>query len=97
MTRGGWCRSVEDMGFIFDYAGHIMFSNDPYVHLMYDRPTRGNVHWQTGRLGSIAMTSTPIPIQGALFGLPPAVLRDCLVGAIEARLWAVERVTSAQW
>jgi UDP-galactopyranose mutase len=32
---GGWCRSVEDNGFTFDMAGHIMFSNDPYVHEMY--------------------------------------------------------------
>ncbi len=31
-TVGGWCRSIEDHGFTFDYAGHIMFSNDPYVH-----------------------------------------------------------------
>src|SRR5690606_2154956 len=30
-TVGGWCRSIEDRGFTFDYAGHIMFSNDPYV------------------------------------------------------------------
>jgi UDP-galactopyranose mutase len=32
---GGWCRSIEDNGFTFDFAGHIMFSNDPYVHEMY--------------------------------------------------------------
>jgi hypothetical protein len=24
---GGWCRSIEEGGFTFDYAGHIMFSN----------------------------------------------------------------------
>src|SRR5205085_8461920 len=34
-TVGGWCRSVECGGFTFDMAGHIMFSNDPYVHQMY--------------------------------------------------------------
>jgi protoporphyrinogen oxidase len=28
---------------------------------------------------------TRYPFQGALYGLPPAVLRECLVGAIEAR------------
>ena len=32
---GGWCRSIEVNGFTFDYAGHIMFSNEPYVHEMY--------------------------------------------------------------
>ena len=34
-TVGGWCRSIEDHGFTFDFAGHIMFSNDPYVHQLY--------------------------------------------------------------
>src|SRR5690242_19291716 len=32
---GGWCRSIEDSGFKFDFAGHIMCSNDPYVHELY--------------------------------------------------------------
>jgi UDP-galactopyranose mutase len=25
---GGWCRSLVDNGFTFDFAGHIMFSKD---------------------------------------------------------------------
>src|SRR5205814_1106052 len=33
---GGWCRSIQKDGFTFDFAGHIMFSNDPYVHEMYE-------------------------------------------------------------
>ena len=28
-TVGGWCRSLVDNGFTFDYAGHIMFSQRP--------------------------------------------------------------------
>ena len=85
-TVGGWCRSVEDNGFIFDYAGHIMFSNDPYVHSMYDKLLGDNVHWQDREAWIYSHdVYTRYPFQGALFGLPPAVLRDCLVGAIEAR------------
>ncbi|HEY9015569.1 MAG TPA: NAD(P)-binding protein, partial [Gemmatimonadales bacterium] len=45
-TVGGWCRSIEDNGFTFDMAGHIMFSNDPYVHEMYQLLLGDNVHWQ---------------------------------------------------
>ena len=41
---GGWCRSIEDRGFTFDYAGHIMFSNDPYVHRLYEMLVGDNVH-----------------------------------------------------
>ena len=43
---GGWCRSIDDHGFTFDYAGHIMFSNDPYVHELYRMLVGDNVHWQ---------------------------------------------------
>ena len=35
-TPGGWCRSIDDQGFTFDYAGHIMFSQDPYVLQLYE-------------------------------------------------------------
>jgi len=30
----------------FDWASHIMFSNDPYVHEMYQLLLCDNVHWQ---------------------------------------------------
>ena len=43
---GGWCRSIEVNGFTFDYAGHIMFSNEPYVHQLYQMLLGDNVHWQ---------------------------------------------------
>ncbi|PBJ82094.1 hypothetical protein CMZ84_13170 [Lysobacteraceae bacterium NML93-0399] len=33
---GGWCRSIDDHGFRFDHAGHIMFSNDPDVLALYE-------------------------------------------------------------
>jgi UDP-galactopyranose mutase len=85
-TVGGWCRSIEDGGFVFDYAGHIMFSNDPYVHQMYEQLLGDNIHWQDREAWIYSHdVYTRYPFQGALFGLPPAVLRDCLVGAIEAR------------
>src|SRR3569833_3076094 len=43
---GGWCRSIDDKGFTFDYAGHIMFSNDDYVHKLYQILLGDNLHWQ---------------------------------------------------
>jgi len=49
---GGWCRSIVDRGFTFDYAGHIMFSNDPVVHELYEL-LLGDKH------GSTAMASIP--------------------------------------
>jgi UDP-galactopyranose mutase len=45
-TVGGWRRSIQEKGFTFDFAGHIMFSNDPYVHELYKMLLGENVHWQ---------------------------------------------------
>jgi UDP-galactopyranose mutase len=83
---GGWCRSVVDRGFTFDYAGHIMFSNDPYVHELYQMLLGDNVHWQDREAWIYSkQVYTRYPFQGALHGLPHEVLKECLVGAIEAR------------
>ncbi|WP_411704217.1 NAD(P)-binding protein [Edaphovirga cremea] len=85
-TVGGWCRSIEDQGFTFDYAGHIMFSNDPYVLELYDMLLGENIHWQA-REAWIYTDGifTRYPFQGALYGLPPIVIKECILGAIEAR------------
>jgi UDP-galactopyranose mutase len=83
---GGWCGSIVDNGFTFDFAGHIMFSNDPYVHEMYGMLLGDNVHWQDREAWIYTNgTYTRYPFQGALYGLPPDVLKECIVGAIEAR------------
>jgi protoporphyrinogen oxidase len=83
---GGWCRSIEDRGFTFDYAGHILFSNDPWVHSLYELLLGDNVHWQDREAWIFSKgVYTRYPFQGALFGLPPQVVKECLVGAIEAR------------
>lgn len=83
---GGWCRSVVDQGFTFDHAGHIMFSNDPYVHELYDILLGDNVHWQEREAWIYSQqVLTRYPFQGALYGLPPAVIKECILGAVEAR------------
>lgn len=85
-TVGGWCRSIEDHGFTFDYAGHIMFSNDPYVLEMYRTLLGANLHWQNREAWVYSkQVHTRYPFQGALYGLPPAVIKECIIGAIEAR------------
>lgn len=85
-TVGGWCRSITDRGYTFDYAGHIMFSKDPYVHELYNMLLGDNVHWQDREAWIYSKgVYTRYPFQGALYGLPADVLKDCLIGAIEAR------------
>ena len=83
---GGWCRSIEENGFTFDYAGHIMFSKDDYVHEMYKLLLGDNIHWQNREAWIYSKeTYTRYPFQGALYGLPPDVIKECILGAIEAR------------
>jgi protoporphyrinogen oxidase/glycosyltransferase involved in cell wall biosynthesis len=85
-TVGGWCRSIEDKGFTFDHAGHIMFSNDPYVLKMYEVLLGDNVHWQNREAWVYSKNVyTRYPFQGALYGLPPKVITECVMGAVEAR------------
>ncbi|NYE60149.1 protoporphyrinogen oxidase/glycosyltransferase involved in cell wall biosynthesis [Duganella sp. 1224] len=86
---GGWCRSIQDAGFTFDYAGHIMFSNDPYVLKLYDILLGDNQHWQMREAWVYSkQVFTRYPFQGALYGLPPDVIRECIMGAIDARYGA---------
>jgi protoporphyrinogen oxidase/glycosyltransferase involved in cell wall biosynthesis len=83
---GGWCRSIDDHGFTFDYAGHIMFSNDPYVLKLYQLLLGENMHWQNREAWVYSKNVyTRYPFQGALYGLPPRVITECIMGAIEAR------------
>jgi protoporphyrinogen oxidase/glycosyltransferase involved in cell wall biosynthesis len=83
---GGWCRSIQAAGFTFDHAGHIMFSNDPYVLKLYDILLGANQHWQMREAWVYSkQVFTRYPFQGALYGLPPHVIKECIVGAIEAR------------
>lgn len=95
-TVGGWCRSIDDQGFRFDHAGHIMFSNDAYVLTLYQTLLGDNLHWQNREAWVFSKgVHTRYPFQGALYGLPPAVLKECLVGAIEARFGALDGSAAA--
>jgi UDP-galactopyranose mutase len=93
---GGWCRSIKDKGFTFDHAGHIMFSNDPYVLEMYELLLGSNLHWQNREAWVYSNNvHTRYPFQGALYGLPPEVIKECIIGAVEARFGSTGGKTAA--
>jgi protoporphyrinogen oxidase/glycosyltransferase involved in cell wall biosynthesis len=90
-TPGGWCRSIQDKGFTFDYAGHIMFSQDAYVHQLYEMLLGDNLHWQEREAWVYNDgVYTRYPFQSALHGLQPEVIRECILGAVEARYGVTE-------
>jgi protoporphyrinogen oxidase len=84
---GGLCKSVPQDGFTFDYAGHIFFTRDKYVDGLYRDVLAGNWHEQV-RESWIYMYGSYMryPFQANLFGLPPAALKDCLKGVIDATI-----------
>jgi UDP-galactopyranose mutase len=88
---GGWCRSLRQDGFTFDFAGHIMFSGDPYVHQLYQMLLGDNVHWQDREAWVYSKNVyTRYPFQASLYGLPADVIKECIVGAVEARFGSIK-------
>ena len=68
-----------------------MFSNEPYVHQLYQMLLGKNVHWQNREAWIFSKgVYTRYPFQGALYGLPAQVIGECIVGAIEARYGALK-------
>lgn len=82
---GGLCRSIIEDGFTFDYAGHIFFTNDKYVDGLFRDVLEGNFHEQQRESWVYLYEGYQrYPFQGNLHGLPPAVIKECLLGVIEA-------------
>jgi UDP-galactopyranose mutase len=84
---GGLCKSVEENGFIFDYAGHILFTTEPYVkETLYPLLLGENIHWQHREAWIYSKAVyTRYPFQAATYGLPVEVIKECVLGAMTAR------------
>src|ERR1044071_1379773 len=62
---------------------------------MYKTLLGDNVHWQDREAWIFSKgVYTRYPFQGALYGLPPEVIKECIVGAIEARVGNLKTVTA---
>ncbi len=83
---GGLCRSIYDRGFVFDYAGHIFFTSDPYISdVLSPMLLGGNVHWQYREAWVYSKGAyTRYPFQASTYGLPAQVVKECILGAVEA-------------
>ncbi|MFO0892345.1 MAG: glycosyltransferase [Isosphaeraceae bacterium] len=82
---GGLCRSLIQDGFTFDQAGHIFFTNDRYVDGLFRSILAENFHEQQRESWVYLYESYQrYPFQANLFGLPPDVIKECLLGVIDA-------------
>lgn len=88
---GGLARSEQADGFTFDYTGHFLHLRDPAI-------TRLATRWLRGRLPRVVRKSriwshgvyTNYPFQTNTYGLPIGVVKECLLGTIQARYESVE-------
>jgi protoporphyrinogen oxidase len=83
---GGHARTEERDGFYFDKTGHWLHLRDPYTkslvgELLPDGMTRVERRARVFSHGAL----TRYPFQANLHGLPPEVVKECLLGFVERR------------
>lgn len=81
---GGLCRSFTQDGFTFDCTGHLIHFKNAYTKELVARllPDAFNSHERLSAIYSKS-TTTPYPFQANTYGLPPEVIKECVVGFVE--------------
>jgi protoporphyrinogen oxidase len=82
---GGLCRSKKTSGFTFDCDGHLLHFRHPYTFALVRQLLQDD--WiEHQRSSWIYAYSQYIryPFQANLYGLPPKIIEECLLGFIEA-------------
>jgi protoporphyrinogen oxidase len=82
---GGLCRSKQIAGFTFDYDGHLLHFKHPYAYQLISRQLAIPLisHQRNAWVYTHGVFSK-YPFQANLFGLPPAIAEECLLGFIQA-------------
>lgn len=84
---GGLARSSVIDGFGFDHAGHWLHLRDPALRSLLFQLLAGAGGWLEVERRAIVCTRgvrVPYPFQANTHGLPPEVVRDCVLGFFEA-------------
>ena len=83
---GGHARTDERAGYLFDRTGHWLHLRDPGVQALVADLLPGQMVSveRKARIFSHGVL-TRYPFQANLHGLPPDVIKECLLGVIEAR------------
>jgi len=94
---GGLCRTEERDGFRFDHAGHLLHFRDPRL-CAWVKELLGDNWMEHERRAAIFSQGvvTPYPFQVNTFGLPRDTVLECVVGLIQARGQAEQRVPAPE-
>jgi len=84
---GGFCRSVRQDGFTFDYTGHLLHINNAKFKTFLQETVSLDLLNSITRQSRILSNDviTDYPFQTNLYGLPPAVIADCIEGFIKRK------------
>ena len=84
-AAGGLCRSKNIDGFTFDYDGHLLHFRQEYTFNFVKSLLRNNLaeHHRSAWIYSDG-AYTRYPFQANLYGLSPMVIKECVLGFIEA-------------
>jgi len=82
---GGICTSEEKNGFIFDQTGHWLHMKDQRTKNIFDKLFKNDfVEIERKTFVFSHNTFTNYPFQSNTYGLPPQVIKECVVGFIKA-------------
>jgi protoporphyrinogen oxidase len=83
-SLGGLCRSFTQDGFTFDCTGHLIHLKNRYVRDLVAEllPDTFDSHERLAAIYS-KQTVTPYPFQANTYGLPPEVVKECVVGFVD--------------
>lgn len=80
---GGLCRSYKKDGFTFDYTGHLLHFRQAEIKALVEKLLAGKLQKHARQSFVYShRTYTEYPFQVNTFGLPPEVVRECLMGFI---------------
>ena len=80
---GGLCRSYQKDGFTFDFTGHLLHFRQPEIKALVEGLLPGRLEKHARRSFIYShKTYTEYPFQVNTHGLPPEVVRECLLGFI---------------
>lgn len=85
---GGLCRSFQVDGFTYDLTGHLLHLRDDKIRRFVDKimpEDSWNFIQRRSWIYSHDMC-TPYPFQANTYGLPPEVIRDCVLGFVQTLL-----------
>lgn len=99
---GGLCRSKNIDGFTFDYDGHLLHFKQGYTFNFIKNLLGSNLsEHQRSAWVYLNGASTRYPFQANLYGLAPSVIKECLLGFIEAnkngRIHRKDNLTFLDW